>query len=474
MLFEGPDHSLRACVRGKIYAWTQENWQEVGEAPSSLEVFDDGVLLRQMPEIIPRASLSRLTNGASAPELCLLQEWPSAYSTRYPGGSRRQETNSAPIPKPLWKIPTEFPLGTASAALRQSDLYLLVDHSEVRNIADDQHVIVKQAVVGKNEYDAELLCFSHGLETPQKLFLKFDASDGCPPLAGVDPRASQLSSARSPAWILFAGKLLCFGVEGPRLGCQAGVWTVPFSELEPAIAAEKQSQLSALAREKALAMAAEEARRKNLEQRRADLIAKYDRNHNGAIDPEEKEAALDDPAFIESELEAIDANHNGRLEAAELAWFDANQNKILEPKEQAGIEITQHLLAAKLLKEFDANGDGLLDRAEFDALSASGWESRVPFIRNPLFPDENRDGHVDLPELEKFLKQQTRQGLRLRGMPMEALSYQIKTNADGSIDQHQLFKTAVESYWHHPGGNTNGPPFKVDSASPDGSRQRNP
>ena len=473
MLFEGPNHSLRACVRKKIYAWTQENWQEVGDAPSSLEVFDDGVLLRQTPEIIPRASLSRLTNGASAPELCLLQVWPSPYITGYPGMPRRQDTNSAPIPKPIWKIPTEFPLGTAAAALRQSDLYLLVDHSEVRNIADDQHVIVKQAVVGKNGYDAELLCFSHDLETPQKLFLKFDAPDGNPPLAGVDPRASQLSSARPPAWILFTGKLLFFGVEGPRLGCQAGVWTIPISELEPAIAIEKQNQLAALAREKALAIAVEEARRKNVEQRRADLMAKYDRNHNGAIDPEEKEAALDDPAFIESELEVIDANHNGRLDAAELAWFDANQNKTLEPKELAGIDIAQHLLAAKLLKQFDANGDGLLDRAEFDNFSVSGGESRLPFVRGSFFPDENHDGYVDLPELENVLKQQTRQGLRLRGMPMERPLYQIKTNADGSINQRQLFKTAVESYWQHPGGNTNAPPFKGDSASPDASRQRN-
>ncbi len=76
-----------------------------------------------------------------------------------------------------------------------------------------------------------------------------------------------------------------------------------------------------------------------------NLLTKYDHNHNGVIDLPEREEALDDPDFIEAELDMIDTNHNGRLDAPELAYFDANQNKILDPKEQAGIDIAQRLLA---------------------------------------------------------------------------------------------------------------------------------
>ena len=66
------------------------------------------------------------------------------------------------------------------------------------------------------------------------------------------------------------------------------------------------------------------------------------------IDPDEKESALDDPAFIESELDIIDGNHNGWLDAVEFGYFDANKNRILKTKEQAGVDIAQHRLVERL------------------------------------------------------------------------------------------------------------------------------
>ena len=170
---------------------------------------------------------------------------------------------------------------------------------------------------------------------------------------------------------------------------------------------------------------------------------------------------MDDPAFIESELDTIDANDNGWLDATELAWFDANQNKILEPKEQAGIEIAQHLLAERLLKKFDANGDGFLDRTEINDLLKSSMETSsrsMPGFSSP-FPDDNHDGHIDLGELETFLKQQTRSGLRSRGMPGTVSFNQMRMDASQSVDPRQRFKAAVESYWQNPGSVTNRPPF---------------
>jgi len=187
----------------------------------------------------------------------------------------------------------------------------------------------------------------------------------------------------------------------------------------------------------------------------------YDLNHNGIIDPDEKEEALDDPAFIESELDAIDANHNGWLDAEELTYFDANKNKTLETKEQAGIDIALHLLALKLLKKFDVDGDGFIDRSEFNDLWHSHQKNNAPAMQGPipnyLFPDKDQDELVDLGELETFLKQQTRGGLRSRRMPGTNSFSQMRMNTSQPIDPRQMFKAAVESYWQNPGGIPNGP-----------------
>ena len=78
----------------------------------------------------------------------------------------------------------------------------------------------------------------------------------------------------------------------------------------------------------------------------------------GPLAPEKKESALKDPVYIRHKLDEIDTNHNGWLEAPELAWFDANQNQILDPAEQTAIAIAQRLLAEKLIKKYDPEGAG--------------------------------------------------------------------------------------------------------------------
>jgi Ca2+-binding EF-hand superfamily protein len=222
----------------------------------------------------------------------------------------------------------------------------------------------------------------------------------------------------------FAGDNLYIG-QGDILG----FFTIPVSEIEANIAAQKQTFIAKKHEE-------DEAKRQLQEK----VLARYDHNHNGVIDAEEKEEALDDPDFIESELGEIDTNQNGWLDAEELVWFDANTNKTLEPKEQAGIEITQHLLAERLLKQFDANGDGLLDRTEFNNLQYSVIGTSKP--RWELqFVDTNHDGHLDLGELETFLQQQTRSGLPsrpMRDLLAERLLKQFDANGDGLLDRTEF------------------------------------
>jgi hypothetical protein len=79
--------------------------------------------------------------------------------------------------------------------------------------------------------------------------------------------------------------------------------------------------------------------------------------------------------------------------------------------------------------------------------------------RQLKFPDDNHDGHVDLEELETFLKQQTRSGLRSRRMPGAASFNQMRMDPNQPVDPRQMFKAAVESYWQNPGSVTNQPPF---------------
>jgi Ca2+-binding EF-hand superfamily protein len=453
-LFEGPNHALRACTSSKIFTWTGDDWHEDSAAPPASfppVISEDGVLFRTDGFNLP-ASVSGLATETNAVEFLLGQKArpPGNAGFHYPGANPPEQPGSS------WKLPPELSLANLPAARRQSDLCLLVDHSGLQEIANDQHLVVQEKVLPQDGYSAALLYFSHDLPSPQKLFLKFDSPDGGPPVTGINPGSHQMMPSPPPAWLLFSTNFLIFGLEKSSsivpngadragIGYKTGIWLMPVAQIETAFAAQKQIQLE----KKTLAVAAAEQAQKS-------LLAKYDLNHNGIIDPDEKEAALDDPAFIASELDVIDANHNGWLDAAELVYFDANKNKILEPKEQAGIEIAQHLLAERLLKKFDANGDGWLDRTEFNELVQAcmdaGAQTRPGLAFQ--FPDVNGDGHVDLGELETFLKQQTRSGLRSHRMPGAMFSNQMIQDPNQPVDPQQLFKASVEAYWQNPGGTT--------------------
>ena len=170
-LFEGPNHSLRVCTSSKIFTWTGNDWHEDSSMPPSSfqpEIFMDGVLFRQAADGLSQPmSLSLLATETNAAELCLFQKMP------VPKGviSMLPPAVTPPSPNSSWEMPSNLFLANLPAAIRQSDLYLLMDHSEA----------VQNKVVGKDGYNAALLCFSHDLPLPQKIFLKFDDSDGCPP-----------------------------------------------------------------------------------------------------------------------------------------------------------------------------------------------------------------------------------------------------------------------------------------------------
>jgi len=466
-LFEGPNHSLRVSTKSKVFTWTGDNWHENFSAtPASFqpELIPYGLVIRNADSGWPDqiSSLTYLAAETNTPELCLWQKISLGKNPPSPG--YRPGEKSSPPPEPLWAMPLDVSLTHLPAALCESGLYLLMNHSETQEIVNDRHKLVQEKIVAEDGCNAALLCFSRSLLAPQKLFLKFDAPDGCPPSAGIDPNPHGGFPTLPPAWMLATTNILVLGLERPEnsipafnqadrvgIGYKAGIWVISMARLDPAIAAQKQIQIAQNAQAEAQAKAAVEQAQKEKNQAQKDLLKKYDRNHNGVIDPEEKEDALDDPAFVESELDVIDANHNGWLDAEELAYFDANTNKILEPKEQAGIEIAQHLLAERLLKKFDANGDGFLDRQEFNELVQSGPHANARPMPGLLlqFPDDNHDGKIDLSELEGFLNQQLRSELRPRGAMSTAYYGQMMADPGKKVDARQSFKAYVELYWQN-------------------------
>jgi Ca2+-binding EF-hand superfamily protein/TolB-like protein len=458
-LFEGPGHSLRVSTKSKIFTWTNGDWREDSAVPPASfppEIFTDGVMFRQMADGFSQPmSLSGLETYSNAAQLYLRQAAPHPNNVSY-----RQSFGDMPqFPKPSWKMPPDMFLANLVAAMDGSNLYLLAGHAEIQDVVVN-HVIVQKKVVARDGYDASLICFDHDAPLPHKLFLKFDAGDGCPPVTGVNPNSPQWFPRIPPAWMYFSSNFVFFGLEQPPnsfpngsentgIGYKAGVWMMPVTQLDAAIAGQRRLELRQAAQASAAA--------KQLQQ---TFLVKYDHNHNGLIDPEEKEEALDDPRFIKSELAKIDANQNGWLDAGELIYFDANQNRLLEPKEQAGIEIAQHQLAVQFLRKFDANGDGWLDRPEFDDLLQAGFGIHPrpgSFLTTP-FPDENHDGKIDLGELESFLKLQTRRGLRARETPGAAFSQML--NTDQTLDPQHIFKVVVEYYWQHSGAATTSPQGK--------------
>jgi hypothetical protein len=127
--------------------------------------------------------------------------------------------------------------------------------------------------------------------------------------------------------------------------------------------------------------------------REKELLARYDRNHDGVLDNSEKKARAADPRFFEEQLatqlgevfKKYDQNGDGKLEQEELTRVRSDVLMYMGvPVElRAGRQIVvQPLLTknfpavAELLKVFDANHDGGLDSNELKALAIAIQKKR--------------------------------------------------------------------------------------------------
>ena len=89
----------------------------------------------------------------------------------------------------------------------------------------------------------------------------------------------------------------------------------------------------------------------------AQLLEKFDANHNGVLDPEEKAAAKAD----------WESRHKER-QAKMLERFDANHNGTIDPEEREAMKAQREARRAEMLKKYDTDGDGKLSDTEREAL----------------------------------------------------------------------------------------------------------
>jgi hypothetical protein len=456
VLFAGPRQSLRAAAGDKIVTWDGKDWRTICPAPQQAPlppvISGDDVLFFENGWN-SAAGIWRLPAAGDEVEFC--------FGQISPRGSGMTESGSGPTSKPEWKLPPRMSLPRMAAASRGADMFLLADHAIPQKIVDEQrHVVIGTKVLPQNGYHAELLCFASNCPAPQTLFLKFEGENARLPVTGDSRPAGFMAPSTPPGWLLFSPKSLFLGQETPdaiprgggdprNLEPRAGVWMVSQEQMDAEIARQRTAQLAEAAQ---TATSAEQATK--------NLLAKYDLNHNGVIDPDERENALDDPAYIKASLDEIDTNHNGWLDPSELAWFDANQNKNFDSKEQAGVELAQKFLAEKLLNQFDPAGNGWLSAREYNQMIESTLQLNPNIEFDLQFPhvDSNHDNHLDLAELENLMQQHLETELQSRVTRGPIMHY-MGMGAGPSAESRQRFKTAVEAYWQNPDGRINRPPM---------------
>jgi hypothetical protein len=236
-LFAGPSDVVRAHFSTNIYSWQGGLWQHDAATLSKSvpEPFNDGVLLREA------WALSSLPDSASHPELCLAVK-PSPISTNNPAiipvVFRRPE-----YAQPVWQLPDSIFHPSHPATFRGNDLYLLCDHSTTRSVLEGD-TLVKMEVLERDGCHAELLCFLRGSPNPRRLLLRFSDPRGCPPATGTGLEVNSAFYSLPGAWIFCTSKSLIMGREnrpfwpsvGIGCGYGPGVWTLPLSEVDAALA----------------------------------------------------------------------------------------------------------------------------------------------------------------------------------------------------------------------------------------------
>jgi hypothetical protein len=307
-LFVDAQKNLCAAVHHKIFRWDGHDWHEIAAAATSFTpaVFDEGVIFPTDGYNLRPARISGFNTRGNVVELYLVQTGPEAGHRGYVPPT----AIAGDLPKPLWELPAELSLPNFSATLWQSDLYVMADHSEQKEIENEQkHLIVGTEFHPRDGYNASLFCFSRDLPAAHQVRLKFEASDGCPPTAGTEYKSGFAipGAVGNQVWMQFTTNLLLCGCYAAPDNFKPGIWVASLDPIVSEANALKQMQFKTRLQEKAKAEQIEkEAQAKDQQSRQAFLL-KYDLNHNGIIDDDELDAAREDPYYLKFRLEQMRA-----------------------------------------------------------------------------------------------------------------------------------------------------------------------
>jgi Ca2+-binding EF-hand superfamily protein len=132
------------------------------------------------------------------------------------------------------------------------------------------------------------------------------------------------------------------------------------------------------------------------------LAAAYDRNHDGKIEP--SEYGRDPSTFAR-----LDRDHDGAITRADLDREVVPPPDLVLPMMLLGIageheaESVAIDRALEAMRKLDANGDGHIDRAEFEAAVPPFMPGVDRFATFLAGMDEDHDGLLSLPEIERWM-----------------------------------------------------------------------
>jgi hypothetical protein len=336
--------------------------------------------------------------------------------------------------KPVWRSGSTLQTANAPALATQTNLLFFHEDCIVTNNSGHW------SVLENNGHHAFLVCMESGLQKPLMVPLKFDSRRGPLPSANLSAKLGRWDFGFP--WMVHAADCVVIGYSG-----MAGIWCLPNAQLQAAIHHERELRLGQNA----------EGITK-LDRMRKELVAQYDRNHDGSLSPAEQEEAVNDLRWLELNWPLMDTNENGFLDGEDnLAIFDANRNGQAESVELSAMEKIQVLIAAKLIEHFDTNHNGALDEPELRQTAAAlnnanhGKETHFS-IGLWRSHDANQDGKLDQKELSEMLSYLTKRSIMASHRQANVGPVTPPSLFDWKNPKtQQMYKAAVEQLWqeHH-------------------------
>ena len=276
------------------------------------------------------------------------------------GGGRRllsREDTSVPV---LWTTNGDLNLTGATAAIDGTNILFYVE-----NTTNPPRWQTASETHNNDGRDGTLVFCAREFATPILIPIRFAKTVGRVPIGSIGTPEWY----RGRTWMLPTPAGLAIGHS-----LMDGFWFVPRPQLDAAI----NPRLAALRTAKA-------AIEGPIQERQKQLLAAYDKNRNGVLDPDEKQTMIFDSKYLRQNWPAIDANKNRLIDLSELDFFDADGNGLASDKEMEAIDKMLEIEVDDLFKEFDKNKDGGLSDDEMRALAK--WIKANSTERGGTFAD---------------------------------------------------------------------------------------